>query len=302
MDKSKKQEILAMLALLTTAIIWGGGFVATKNGLEHITPFYLMAARFLIAFFLLSAIFYKKVMSITKEDLKGGIIIGIFLFTAFTSQTIGLQFTTPSKQAFLTGTNVVMVPFLYWFVYKKRPDIFSYLGAFLCFIGIATLTYEGGIGVNLNLGDILTLICALLYAGHIVATGYFAENLDPVILSIIQFGLSGILSLICAFIFESIPSSQNTTAIMSILYLALLSTCIAFVFQTVGQKYTSSTKAAIILSTESVFGTLFSVLLLHEKFTINMFIGCALIFISILAVETKFGIKTEDIKTEVVGE
>lgn len=290
MEKAKKQELLASLALVVTAVIWGGGFVATKNGLGHITPFYLMAARFLIAFFLLSALFYKKVKTITKEDLKGGLTIGIFLFTAFTTQTIGLKYTTPAKQAFLTGTYVVMVPFLYWILYKKRPDIFSYLGAFLCFVGIATLTYSGSV-LNLNLGDTLTLVCALLYAGHIVATGYFAENLDPIVLSIIQFGLSGVLSLICALIFEPSPQALNSSAVFSILYLGLFSTCIAFIFQTVGQKYTTSTKAAIILSTEAVFGTLFSVLLIHEKFTLNMFIGCALIFISIIGVETKFGIK-----------
>jgi drug/metabolite transporter (DMT)-like permease len=293
MDKENKQDLFAMSILLITAIIWGGGFVATRNGLDHIKPFYLQFLRFSIAFLLLSSIFFKKLKQITKEDLKGGLIVGIFLFTAFSSQTIGLQYTTPSKQAFLTGTNVVMVPFLYWFVFKKKPDIFSYIGVFLSFIGISVLTYEGGVGINLNLGDILTLLCALLYAAHIVSTGHFAKNIDPVILSIIQFGLTAILSLIFALIFEPVPTVYNKTTVFSVLYLGVFSSCIAFLFQTIGQKYTSSTKTAIILSTESVFGTIFSVILLHDKFTLNMFIGCMLIFISILAVETKFGLKIE---------
>lgn len=293
------KEIFAVISLLLTSIIWGGGFVATKNGLEHITPLYLMAARFFIAVVLLSIIFYKKIKTITLSEIKGGLIVGMFLFTAFVSQTIGLQFTTPSKQAFLTGTNVVIVPFLYWMVYKKRPDIFTYIGAFLCFIGIAALTYNKG--MHLNIGDMLTLLCAFLFAGHVVSTGYFAEKIDPIKLSVIQFTVAGILSLVGALIFEKAPSAQNADGIYSILYLGVFSTCIAFVLQTIGQKYTTSTKAAIILSTEAVFGTLFSVLLLGDKFTFNMLLGCTLIFVSIIVVETKLGIKFST-NTEIASE
>ena len=281
----KRITILANLALLLTAMIWGGGFVATKNALSEITPLYLNAFRFIIATIVLSIIFYKRVKNINKDELKGGLIIGLFLNFAFASQTIGLQFTTPGKQAFITGTNVVLVPFLYWMLYKKRPDIYSFIGAILCFTGIGALTYNGG--MSINLGDFLTMICAFLYAGHIVSTGFFAEKLDPINLSVIQFGVAAILSLLTAFIFEPPVKEISMNSYLAVAYLALLSTCVAFVLQTVAQKYTKSTSAAIFLSMEAVFGSIFSVIFTNEVFTFRMILGCVLILIAVITVETK---------------
>ncbi|SEG01703.1 Threonine/homoserine efflux transporter RhtA [Caloramator fervidus] len=281
----KKITYLANLGLLMVAMIWGGGFVATKNALEEITPLYLMAMRFTIAFLILAVMFYKKIKNTNRQELIGGVVIGLFLYFAFASQTIGLQFTTPGKQAFLTGTNVVMVPFLYWAVYKKRPDIYSFVGAFLCFIGIAALTYNKGMAINF--GDLLTLICAVLFAGHIVSTGFYAQKFEPINLTIIQFGVAAVLSMITAFLMEPSLKVISYKGYLSVLYLSVLSTCLAFLLQTVAQKYTKSTSAAIFLSMEAVFGSIFSVIFTGEVFTLKMILGCVLIFISVIVVETK---------------
>lgn len=283
---NKRITYLANLSLLFVAAIWGGGFVATKNALSEITPLYLMAFRFTIAFFVLAIIFFKKVKNINKAELIGGIVIGLFLFSGFATQTIGLQFTTPGKQAFLTGTNVVMVPFLYWALYKKRPDFYSFIGAILCFIGISALTYNKG--MSINFGDLLTLICAVFFAGHIVSTGYYAEKLEPINLTVIQFGVSAILSILTAIFMEPALKDISLKGYMAILYLAVLSTCIAFLLQTVAQKYTKSTSAAIFLSMEAVFGSIFSVIFVGETFTLRTIIGCILILISVITVETKW--------------
>ena len=282
----KKNSLYADLSLLLVALIWGSGFVASKNALISMPPHYINSIRFALPFILLCIVFWKKVRVINLQDLKSGGIIGIFLFVAFAAQTVGLQYTTASKQAFLTGVNVVIVPFLYWVIKNKKPDRYNLVATFLCLIGIGFLTLQESFLINF--GDGLTLLCALFFACHIVSIGVFAENHDPIILTIIQFGVAALFSTICALSFETIPKSITAQSIFPILYLAVFSTLVAFVIQNVAQKYTTPTHAAIILSLESVFGSILSVIILGDLFTFKMIIGCTIVFAAIITAETKW--------------
>ncbi|MCM1989884.1 DMT family transporter [Oceanirhabdus seepicola] len=289
----KNKVILADLALLIVAAVWGGGFVAVKDALDSTSPYFIMTMRFAIATLFMGIFFWKKIKKIDKESLKAGIIIGIILFLAFAFQTIGLQYTTASKQSFVTAVYVVMVPFLYWIVTKKRPKVYNILAAFLCLGGIWFLTLSGEATVGesfINKGDSLTLICALLFAAHIVAVGHYAQKHDPIILTVIQLGVSGILSFICMILLKQTPTQLGKEAMIPILYLAVLSTFLAFLIQNVAQKYTYSTHAALIMCLEALFGAIFAVIILNEALTVKMIIGCVLIFVSILISElgTKF--------------
>ena len=283
---NKRKSFLADMSLLIVAIMWGGGFIAVKGALDSITPFYMMAMRFGISVIIMLLVFRKKVKLITKNELKVGTLVGLLLFLGFAAQTIGMQYTTAGKNAFLTGTNVVIVPFLYWVISKKRPDKYSLISAFLCFVGIGMLTLEGGL--RLGLGDSLTLICAVFFAGHIVSVGFFTEKVDAISLVIIQLGAAAVFSIIAALIYEPVPPSLGSDTIFAIGYLAIFSTMIAFIIQNVAQKYTTSTHAAIILCLESVFGSILSVIVLNEIFTSKMVLGCLTIFIAILTTETKW--------------
>jgi len=283
---NKRKSFLADMSLLIVAIVWGGGFIAVKGALDSVTPFYIMAMRFSISVIIMLFVFRKKVKLITKNEIKVGTIVGLLLFLGFAAQTIGMQYTTAGKNAFLTGTNVVIVPFLYWVISKKRPDKYSLISAFLCFVGIGMLTLEGGL--RLGLGDSLTLICAVFFAGHIVSVGFFTEKVDAISLVIIQLGAAAVFSIIAALIFEPVPSSLGSDTIFAIGYLAIFSTMIAFIIQNVAQKYTTSTHAAIILCLESVFGSILSVIVLNEIFTSKMVLGCLTIFIAIVTTETKW--------------
>lgn len=285
-NMDKKKSILADMSLLLVAIMWGGGFIAVKGALDSITPFYMMAMRFSISVIIMLIIFRKKVKLITKHDLKVGTIVGLLLFLGFAAQTVGMKYTTAGKNAFLTGTNVVIVPFLYWAISKRKPDSYSLISAFLCFIGIGMLTLDGGI--HIGLGDSLTLLCAVFFAGHIVSVGFFTEKVDAISLVIIQLGAAAVFSIIAALIYEPMPQLLNSDAIFAIGYLAIFSTMIAFIIQNVAQKYTTSTHAAIILCLESVFGSILSVVVLNEIFTSKMIIGCLTIFIAIITTETKW--------------
>lgn len=282
----QKASLFADLALFIVAMLWGGGFVVVKDALNSITPFYMMVMRFSLSFLFMCLIFFKKIKRINKKELIGGFVIGAFLFLGFAFQTIGLKYTTAGKQAFLTAIYVVEVPFLCWIIMKKKPDNYSIIAAFLALIGIAILTIHGNLSINL--GDNLTIICSIFFAAQIIATGFYAENLDPIILTIIQFGVAAIFSYISALIFEPKLKSMDNSAVMAIIYLSLFSTLIAFLIQTVAQKYTSSTHAAIILSLESFFGCFFSVIFLGEKLTFKLILGCIFIFISIITAETKW--------------
>ncbi len=281
-----KKSLYADLSLLVVAIIWGSGFVVTKNALDHILPYYLLSFRFIISFLLMALVFFKRLKNINFGDFKAGFIIGIFLFLGFATQTVGLNYTTAGKQAFITATNVVMVPFIYWGISKKKPDIYEVIAAILCFIGIGILSFESGL--KMGYGEFLTFLCAIFFAIHISAIGYFAKKHDPIILSIVQMLIAGILSIIFTIIFEPKVESIPREAIIPILYLSLFSTLIAFLIQNIAQKYTTSTHAAIILSLESVFGGILSLIFLKEPFTIRFLIGCIAIFISIITTETKW--------------
>lgn len=285
MTKDKKRNFLADLSLLIVALIWGGGFIAVKDALNSISPFYMMAIRFSLATIMMLLVFFKKIKILKRKDLVIGSIVGLFLFAGFAVQTIGMKYTSAGKNAFLTATNVVIVPFLSWIIYKKKPDGYSIAAAFLTLMGIAFLSLQNGFAIGL--GDSLTLLCAVFFAVHIVLVGYFAKNNDPIILTMVQLGLSAVLSLVAALFFEKAPTGLGFDAYRAIGYLGFFSTFIAFLIQNVAQKYSQPTHAAIILCLESVFGSVFAVLLLHDVFTIKMIIGCILIFFAIILSETK---------------
>lgn len=286
MGKENNKTLMADMALLLVAIIWGGSFIVIKSALDFMDPIYMTFLRFTTSSILMGLIFLKNMRRMDLGDLRAGIIIGIFMFFAFITQTIALNYTTPGKQAFITASNVVMVPFIYWALTKDRPDIFEVFAAVLCFVGIGILSLEGSL--KMGLGDRLTLVCAVFFALHIISIGKYSKEHDPIVLSVVQFGVVGILSLITCLIFKVEFKPITMDVAKTIAYMTVVSTIIAFGIQNVAQKYTTSTHAAIILSLESVFGALFSILVGKDVFNIRFIIGCIAIFIAIITAETKW--------------
>lgn len=285
---NNRKMLLGDLGLLITAFVWGSGFVAVKNALDTLSPMYIMTLRFGIAALLTGILFYRKVVTMDKEHLKAGFIIGLFLFSAFTTQTIGLQYTLAGKQAFLTGTNVVMVPFLFWLISKERPDKSSVFAAILMIAGIGLLTLDLNKGFVLNKGDILTLICALLFACHMVAVGIYAKKHDPIKLTVIQLGVAFILSLVTMLVTSDPILFIPDSGINEVLFLGLFCTFMAYLIQNIAQRYTTPSHAALLLSLESFFGSIMSVIFLGDLFSPNMIVGSVLIFTAIITAETKW--------------
>lgn len=283
---NKKKQYLSDISLLFVAAVWGGGFVAVKGALDTMTPLVLMSYRFLLATGIMYLFLHKKIGKFSKQDLKNGTIVGIILFLAFAAQTFGLQYTTASKQGFLTATYVVMVPLLYWILYKKRPKSKAFLGSFLTIMGIGLVSINTE--MLFNKGDALTLLCALLFAAHIISLEFYTKKMDVLKLSFLQLAVAAVLFTVFAVLFEPIDITLSVSEWSSIIYLAIFSTFACFTVQTIAQKHTTSSHASIIMSLESVFAAIFGVLLLHEVLTPFMIAGCVLIFIAILIIEVEF--------------
>ncbi len=279
------KNIAAKAALFCSAIIWGSSFLVVKDSMDVMKPHVLLALRFTLGCLLLAVVFHKRLKALNKEYFMKGGIIGFLLILAYSLQTIGIIDTTPGKNAFLTAIYCVIVPFLFWAVDKKKPDIFNVIAALIGIIGIGFVSLNGNLGIGK--GDILTLISGFAYALHMVAVAKFGKEKDPILLTILQFGYAAIFSWIMVLIDNDFPRQWSANTIFGLLYLSVFATAIALLFQNIGQKYTNPAPAAIILSLESVFGVLFSVACSYEKLTLRLLLGFVLIFIAVIVSETK---------------
>lgn len=276
---------LAIGALILVTVIWGGGFVASDIALESMKPFQIMMVRFLLASVLMGVISrgQRKSEERLKDRagaIKAGVLMGVTLFMGFAFQIIGLQYTTPSKNAFLTALNVVIVPFIAFVILKKKIGAKGIIGAVMSVFGVALLSLNGNFTVSL--GDGLTLFCAVGFAFQIFFTSEFVKKYPASVLNTVQMFTAFVLSAISLMIFGENDFQVTTQGWLSALYLGVVSTTICYLLQTACQKYIDETKAAIILSMESVFGTIFSILILHEVVTVRMVIGCAVILAAVI--------------------
>jgi drug/metabolite transporter (DMT)-like permease len=281
------QQLVAKLALLLATLIWGSSFIIMKDALDDITTYYLLAIRFTGAFVLLGIVFWKKWKHINKEVIIAGFIMGTALIAAYAFQTFGLMDTTPGKNAFLTAGYCILVPFLFWGVAGTRPDKFNVIAAVLCIVGIGLVALDDNLSVGR--GDLLTLVCCVFYALHIVVSAKFTRTMDVMLLTIGQFFFAAMWSWVLAFLFEPplIVSEMSTEIWMVLGYLCVFATAGALGLQTFGLKYTSPSAGALILSLESVFGVIFSIMVGAEEVTARLLIGFAVIFFAIVVSETK---------------
>lgn len=279
------KRILPKFALFSAALIWGSSFFIVKNTVDIFPTNFLLAIRFTIGCLLLCVLFPKKLTQLNRTCLWQGIVLGLLIFTAYCIQTIGLTDTTPGKNAFLTAAYCILVPFLYWITDKRRPDLYNFSAAFLCLAGIGLVSFDGCF--SMRFGDAMTLISALFFAAHIVAGARFGGKSDPILLTILQFGTAAVCSWVLGFTTETFPKEIPLNAALGLLYLAVFATTIALLLQNIGLKYADPTSGAILLSLESVFGVLFSMLFYQERLTLRLGAGFLLIFIAVILSETK---------------
>lgn len=286
------RKYIGEIGLITTAIIWGSGFVATAIALTHYSAYQTLAIRFLIGGIILSIIFFNRVKTMTRQVITKGSFLGAILYLSFALQTVGLQYTTVSKNSFITAINVVIVPLIAYLFYKKKLNRFEVVGAMLALIGVGLMSLQLNSYV-INLGDFLTFLCAIGFAFHIVYTSIFVKEEDPIQLTIVQLITAAVIGLVVTAFRGELLISLEVNALMSVVYLGIFSTTIAYLLQTTAQKFVSETKAAIILATEALWGTFFGVIILSEVLTLRMIIGAILISIAIVVAESKINTQKE---------
>lgn len=286
-----KREILADSLLLLTALIWGCAFAVVKNALDSFPPGAIIAMRYLIAAAITGILFRRHLKKLTRGDVARGALVGLLLFGAYIVQTTGLQYTTAGKNAFLTTVYVLLVPFGCALLFHQKLQKSNLIAAVMMLVGIGLLSLDGQ-GGGLNPGDILTLICGFLFAGHIIAVEQCQKKTNTYALIVLQFAFCALYAGLYNRIFErGMPLAFTPGSIGGLLYIAVFSTTIGMSLQNIGQSLAPASHAVILLSLESVFGVLFSCLLLGEKVTLQMGIGFAIIFAALLVSELAPGKK-----------
>lgn len=281
---NKRLGLLGRLALFTAALIWGTSFVVLKSALGNVGTMWTLAIRFTLAALIMLIPAAKKLRRIKKHTLRGGVLMGMCLAAAYIVQTYGLSYTTPGKNAFLTSTYCVLVPFMAWGIYKRKPGFFNIAAAVLCVTGIGFVALNSGFE-QLNVGDVITVFCGIFYSLQIVLLEQYAGETDSLTITGIQFAAAAVLCWLGALLFESAPVNVPLSAWMNILYLSVMCTAVCFFLQAWGMRYTPSAEAAMLLTLEAVFGTLISVLFFGEKLTPRLVLGFALIFVAVLVSE-----------------
>lgn len=292
----KKTQLKGVLILLLTAMIWGSAFVTQSMGMESLQPFTFNGVRMLIgAIVLLPVILLKDAAAskrsgagkeekrtATKKALKRGAVMGLALCAASNCQQFAFLYSQPGKIAFITAFYMFFVPFFGLFIRKRVPWLTWLCVAAGC-VGLYFLCVADAGFSGINRGDVLTLICAALFAVHILFTERVAEDSDVLKLSCVQFAVCGAVSCGLMLLFETPSLPALWECRFPLLYTGVMSCGVAYTLQVVGQRYTESTVASIILCLESVFGVICSAIFLHETMTANETAGCVILFAAVVA-------------------
>lgn len=278
----------ANLLMLIVVFFWGLSYLFTRQGLESLSVFNFIALRFGVGFVAAALIFAKHFSAVNKKTIYGGAVLGFFLFLVFTGLNYGIQFTTISNAGFLGSLTVLFVPILSSLIDRKRPEKKIVVGSLSATAGIALLTLESAAGFGF--GDLICILAAAFYAGHILMTKRLTEQkeTDALNLGIAQLGFTCLYGIAATFLFETPQLPQNTQAWTAVLFLGLFCTAFGFVAQTLAQKDTTPSHIGLIFALEPVFAAIFAWLFVSEELLPIQILGAAVVFASVLAVETDF--------------
>lgn len=294
MDKKARLNLIGQALLLGATLVWGTSFFILKGTIAEYPPMYVIGLRFLASSIIIGLIFIKRIIKLNKGTFFRGVSVGLCLAGAYLTQTYGLEKTSPSTNAFLTSLYCVICPFLFWLFYKIKPKSYNVISMGLCVVGLSLVAFSGGEeSGNEFIGCFLTIVSAVFYALQIVFNHRFQNEKDDTFqLIFTQILTAGIIIFIVSLIFEfpNYPLTKfaiKKEHVFNVIYLTLACTVFAQLAQILGQKWTTPAQVTIILSLESVFGALFSVLLGGEKLTIMLLSGFIVIFISVMITELK---------------
>ena len=287
----RKKELKGTAMLLLTAFIWGIAFVAQSDGMNYVGPFTFNCIRMVIGgLVLIPCIFILERMKGSRTEKKvertnkkymfiGGILCGIALGAAAALQQIGIQYTTVGKAGFITAMYIIIVPVLGIF-FRRKAGVRVWISVIIAVAGLYLLCMSGSL--KLGRGDLLVLLCALVFSVHILLIDYFSPKTVGVKMSCIQFLTAGLISAVPMLLFEKPAVSDITAAWLPILYAGVLSCGVAYTLQVIAQKDADPTVASLVLSLESVFSVLAGWVILGQVLSGREILGCVLMFAAII--------------------
>ena len=285
MLSNKVKELGADFLLLMVAIAWGSTFFVVQAAVNETPVYTFIFWRFFLAGLLMTAISFKQLRYLNWDVLKAGTLLGLFMFLGYAFQTFALTYTYSSTVGFITGLNVIIVPFISYLIFKHKASMFSSLGAIIASVGLYFLTLNSEIGFSL--GELYAFICAIMFALHIVFTGYLSRKHNVYLLVSIQFLMVALCSLIGGFVLEGsiVPPRIDGLFINAIAITVIFATIFAFWVQTAMQRFTTAAKTAIIFTMEPVSAGIFGYYFANELLTFSQICGAVMILGGILIAE-----------------
>ncbi len=276
------------LMLVAMALVWGYSFLTMKTVLDTVPTFMLLACRFLLSAVIMFAIFHKRIKAHFNREYVGfGVLMGCVIWSAYAAQTLGLVDTTPGKNAFLTGTYCILVPFIALALFRERITKWHIASALLCLVGVGFVALDN---FSIQMGDLMTLVGAVFFAVDMAVVGHIGRTRDVSVLTSWMFLFVGLFSTIATIAFEPrVPLEQWTPEIIGqLVFLAVICTTVGLLLQNQALSHVPPATGSLLLSLESPSGVLFSVLMAGEVLTGKLIFGFVLIFLSIVLSETHF--------------
>ena len=286
MSRALKAHIL----LILVTFVWGATFVQIKDALQDITPLLFNAVRMTLAAAVLGVLYHRQIIALRKPALKAGLLVGLFLALGYEFQTTGLNLTTPSKSGFLTGVSVVLVPVFLALFWRRRVKAWTAVGVVSAFLGLYLLSVPGGEGLksdfrSVNLGDLLTLVCAVSFGFQIILLGRASQRYPFQQVAFLQVVTAAAMMFVLAPVVESPHVVWSSRVILAIVVTGILGTAVAFTIQAWAQQFLPPTNTALIFSLEPVFAWLTSYVVLGERLGARAAVGAALILAGVLVSE-----------------
>ncbi len=290
--RAKLKEYGADFLLVFVALAWGLTFLPVQKVVEENPVFLFLFWRFLIATALMVLLARKSFKNIQKKDIYAGLILGLVLFLGFAFQTFALNYTYSSTVAFITGLNVVIVPFFVFLLFKTKPSYYSNIGAIIASVGLYFLSASE---IGFGLGEWLSFICAIMFAAQIALTAYYVKRCDIYVLVSFEFFVVTVLSFVGSFVYDGLilPVHLSKTFVVAIVITSVFATVFAFFVQTAMQRYTSPVKTAIIFTLEPVSAGIAGYFFANEVLNAWQFFGVCLILFGVLFAEIGGYLKTQ---------
>jgi len=284
---SERKVLLADLAMIFMAIFWGSGYGVSHMLLRQMSPLWLISLRFILSAVLVTAIFWRRVLLLTRKDMILSTLGGLILAGGFIFHILGLNLTTPGKQGFIQSTSVIMVPIMYAMIYKRSPGLFGFLGAVLTTLGLLVMAFTPG--MTFNLGDTFSLLLAFFVALNVVSVGNFSRRMDPLGYAVVSFIAAAIIISVFAILFEPFPelTGLGSSFWKNLVYVVVMVTVMPFLIQPMAQRYSPDTHAAILQSTECLWGYAIAIAIGEEMLNWQVFLGGMIIFLGVMVTESE---------------